>query len=559
MGTSHGFRDTITHEEHDVPAGLRGNVLFEDELHTSGTDIAITSGGTTFDITIDNPPIRVDTRSLTITDEPTGVDLFVEQVVDATTGVVRIVYSPTSTSPLSSDDEFALTYRGSDGFSFTVDFAPIQASGITEFVVPSEKDEPLLAFGDVFTLISTDNATGEVRIGVTVGSGDDDDVEGQGQADLPGHITVLGASYAGSETVEVPASGVAVGDSFTAIVEFPTEDADASGTNDAADVQVITGPTIGNATVIAVDGSSITFVSDGAASLVAGDTFTIAYAFSAGADPRNALLPHEAERPIILVGPGSRATIASRTDLIRVDAEADPPLFANPSPFDGSSTSDPSQTISIDITDALAGVNPDSVVFVFSDDSGDPATELVDANRFGDDDETVSISIEGDVVTASVDLDDVDEALTSLFIPADGTTTVWWWVEASDNAGNRGTSDAVPDDDADPDTHGNQAFLLRFDPEAAALDSGYTGDHWNPDTERIEGDRRIGVGQFLPGRPYHRPSGVQRGHGRQQLRHRRLRSRRPAAKSSPVVRRRRLRHRPERAQQRVPCGGPSGG
>ena len=59
MGTNHGFRDTITHEQHDVPAGLRGNVLFEDELHTSGTDIAITSGDTTFDITIDNPPIRV--------------------------------------------------------------------------------------------------------------------------------------------------------------------------------------------------------------------------------------------------------------------------------------------------------------------------------------------------------------------------------------------------------------------------------------------------------------------------------------------------------------------
>ena len=425
--------NTITHEQHDVPAALRGNVLFVDEPQTSGTDIF--TGGATFDITLDNPPIRVDTRAVAITDEPTGVDLSVVAVLDATTGLVRVRYDGSSTNALGADDEFRLTYRGSDSVTLTVDFAPIQASGITEFVVPSDKDEPLLAFGDFFTLISTNNATGEVRIGVIVGSGDDDDVEGQGQADLPGHITVLGVSYSGSETIEIPAGGVAQGNNFSVVVEFPTEDANGDGQANAADVEIISiaGLTAGNAMVIAVDGSMITFSSDGAADLVAGDTFTIAYAFSAGADPRNALLPFEPERPVILVVPGSRATIASGNDKVTVDAETDPPLFANPSPFDGSSTSDPSQTISIDITDALAGVDPDSIVFVFSDDSGDPATELVDANRFGDDDETVSISIDGDVVTASVGLDDVDTALTSLAIDANGTTAIWWWVEASDN------------------------------------------------------------------------------------------------------------------------------
>ena len=122
-----------------------------------------------------------------------------------------------------------------------------------------------------------------------------------------------------------------------------------------------------------------------------------------------------------------------------------------------------------------------------SDDTGD------------DDTETVSISIDGDVVTASVTLDDVDTALTSLAIDSDGTTTIWWWVEASDNASNAGTTDAVADDDADPATAGNQAFVLRVDTENPELESVLVGDVWNPDSEQIEGDRRIGVGQFLPG------------------------------------------------------------
>ena len=490
--------NTITHEQHDVPAALRGNVLFDDEVHTATVDIS--TGGATFDITVDNPPIREDTRVPAVTDEPTGVDLLVT-VEDAKTGLVRITYLGTSTNTLAAEDEFGITYRGSDSFSFNVDFAPI-AGDLGDFIVPSDKDTPLIASGDVFEVISVNNATGEVRVGVIVGVDDDDDGEGQGVAALSSHITVIGVSYAGSETVEVPAGGVAVGTSFTAVVEFPVEDATANGTADAFDVEIISlaGLTAGSATIMAVDGSSITFTSAGPADLVAGDSFTIAYAFSAGSDPRNALLPAQTDRPIILVGPGSRSTVASGNDKITVDGEADPPEFENEVPSDGAATTDIAATLSIDITDALAGVDSDSVVFVVSDDNGNAATELVDANRFGDDtDETVSISTDGDVVTASVALDDVDTALTSLAIDSDGTTTVWWWVEASDNASNAGTTDAVADDDADATTVDNQAFVLRVDTEDPELESVFVGDVWNPDTEQIEGDRRLGVGQFLPG------------------------------------------------------------
>ena len=88
---------------------------------------------------------------------------------------------------------------------------------------------------------------------------------------------------------------------------------------------------------------------------------TLAYALRVGANPRNALIPDAADRPIIAVAAGSRVAFTSDNDRATVDAEVEGPCFANPSPANKGATDDDAQVISIDVTDELAGVDKDSI------------------------------------------------------------------------------------------------------------------------------------------------------------------------------------------------------
>ena len=387
-------------------------------------------------------------------------------------------------------DEIEVSYRGSDSFEITLEYAPVQSTlAGASFVVPSDTSSGA-DFGDYFVIVKGGDQPrdGKVTIGVIVGGGDDDEDLDE---PLPGHITVLGVSYDGSELVTVPSDREG-DDNFT--VTLDSEPQDANGDED--DIEIVGGNGI---SVVSIDGDEVEFKAPD--SLMAEDTFEVAYSLRVAQNPRNALLPDEGDRPIIQVGNGSRITITSDDDRTTVDAEADAPTFDNVSPAHGSATDDLEQVISIDITDALAGVDEDSIRFMVS--VSDTDAEPTDTrSTFGDDrGEDITITKDGDVVTASVALDDLEDA-TGLSIDDDGETTVYWFVQASDEAGNMGTTDADTDDDA-PD---NQGFSLRVDNKDPVMMGAFTGEHWDANADvdddddkgSIKGDRRLKVGEYLP-------------------------------------------------------------
>ena len=490
VGTGLGVLDGIIHEQHDVPQGLRGNMAVNEEI------IGMTTGAnpsTTFAVTLSKAPIRStrgaaapDTTDVTI-NSPAGVA--VSQILDAATGRVELQTSATKT--LSDGDEIKISYRGSENFRITVDFGPIQGNiGIGDIVVPSDTDLPSVA-ADFFEIISVNPATGDVRLAVIVGTGDE--LENLDEP-LPGHITVVGVTYRGSQQIELTFN-INTGGSITATLDGHIEDANNDGVISGDDVVVVVGGSLltGDG-VLFTDSFRTVIFGPFNQRVTAGTTFAVAYAREVGANPRNALLPGSGPRPVILVGAGSRATVSSDDDVVHVDAESDPPEFENPAPRDGAATPNLDQTIYIEIIDSIAGVDHDSIVFLVSDNSPF-LTGDAQFNVFGDDDdEVITTTVQGDAVTAQTDLNELDAAMGSSFnIDPDGTTIVYWWVRAADNVGNAGTSDA------DPDSGGHQGYSLRFDAELPSIDSVILGDHWDPDDERIEGDRRTGVGQYLPG------------------------------------------------------------
>ena len=479
----------IVHEQHDVPAGLRGNVEIKDE-RIRLTEAVDVSEDNTFTVTVNNPPIRPEdgpigaVRAVDVDIDTSGVTLNGASVsaADARRGTLQL----RSDRDLDIGDEIEVSYRGSDSFDITLEHAPVQtdltADTDMKFAVPSDTSIPA-SFDDYFVIVKggDEPEDGKVTIGVIVGEGDDDEDLDE---PLPGHITVLGVSYDGSELVTVTA--VDSDGNFEVTLDSEPQDAD--------DIRIVSG----NVSVVSVDGYDVTFRARG--TLMADDTFEVAYTLGVTQDPRNALLPDEDARPIIQVGPNSRITITSDDDRTTVDSEADAPTFDNVSPADGSATDDLEQVISIDITDALAGVDEDSIWFLVSDTEAVPTDTR---STFGDNrGEDITITKDGDVVTASVALDDLEDA-TGLSIDDDGETTMYWFVQASDEAGNMGTTDADTDDDA-PE---NQGFSLRVDNKDPAMTGAFTGEHWDAnanfddddDKGAIVGDRRLKVNEYLKG------------------------------------------------------------
>ena len=480
----------IVHEQHNVPAGLRGNVEINDERIRLTEDY---DAGETFTVTVNNPPIRPEdgpigeVPELDVDIDTSGVTLVGNSVsaADAISGTLQL----RTTRDLDEGDEIEVSYRGSDSFEITLEHAPVQ-SGLT-FVVPSDTSDAA-SFNSYFAIVKggAEPSNGKVTIGVIVGEGDDDEDLDE---PLPGHITVLGVSYDGSELVTVT-EAVDRGDNFEVTLDSEPQDANNDGDIDRDDIVIVSG----NVSVVSIDGDEVEFEAGGR--LAADDTFEVAYSLLVAQNPRNALLPDEDDRPIIQVGNGSRITITSDDDRTTVDAEADAPTFDNASPAHGSATDDLEQVISIDITDALAGVDEDSIRFLVSDTETEPTDTR---SEFGDGrGEDITITKDGDVVTASVALDDLEDA-TGLSIDDDGVTMVYWFVQASDEAGNMGTTDADTDDDA-PE---NQGFSLRVDNEDPAMTGAFTGEHWDANADvdddddkgAIVGDRRLKVNEYLDG------------------------------------------------------------
>ena len=434
-------------------------------------------------------PAGINDRNIDIDTRGVSVQNDLITAADARAGIIRLVVAQGES--FDEGDEIEFSYRGSDSFEITLDYRSDDDVDM-DFVVPAATDMDDDGFGDYFAVVSQNGK--KVRIGVSFGGGDDD--EDYSQA-VPGHLTVLGVTYGGVERITVPRQILADGTGSTGDFTVTLDDRPLNVTganmdddgNPVIDEQDIYVAGSSNASVndgnimFAVDGSSLT-VNPGV-QLEAGDTIDIAYAVAVGMNPRNALDPNVTDvdmRPVIRVGKGSRVTITSDNDDITVDAEDDAPTFDNASPASGSSIMDLEQVLSIDITDAVAGVDTDSIEFRVSS-----SPELAGAAVLGNDD--ITLATDGDVVMASVALDDLREK-TNLPVNEDGEDTIYWWVEASDKAGNAGTSDAKPDDEEDPGSQGSQGYMLRIDNAAPTMTGAFTGEQWGPQQQRRRRRRR---------------------------------------------------------------------
>ena len=395
--------------------------------------------------------------------------------------------------------------------------------------------DTILNASDVFELIDiVDHPDGDcydcrLWLGVVTGPGGEDDDEPLG---LYERISVLGVTYQGSQRGAVAQSlapsvednlGTADVDetrnvTFSVPLDFTPADGpdeDPVGTTEMGkilnDIEVVGVSSRLNQTdsnfpmPVRVVGSVVTLqlavgdnlvfsndvdpttegdqAADATTRTMAGDTIDIAYIYKAGANPQNALVPNGSPRPMVAVTENSRVTFLSDNDRATVDAEAVPPSFSNPDPGMGSATPDEDQVISVDITDGLAGVDEDSVIVYVREGRTAPFEEITkDNNRDLD-----FVDIDGGI-RVSISLDDIDD----LEIDADETPIVQWYVTASDNASNMDSSDASDDE-------GQQHYSFTVDGEATELDRAYTGDWFNTAKKRVDGDRRLGVEQYLPG------------------------------------------------------------
>ena len=529
-----GSASTIVHEQHSVPSGLQGNLvvedeeisnrysdadltmLIEDDTNTTEVNEADLDAGKSFYVQVANPPLRDRdgegggglAESLSDVDvrDP---DFEVTEITNAVQGIVQLTVL--SGRMLEEDETVEIDeYRGSDSFYIEVNHGPIQrmtapidgAALNPIIVVPSSTDAPANS-GDVLALISigkgVDSICDDCRVRLGVVTGDTQRAEDDEDAvDLSGRISVLGISYQGSERISI-SDGLEANATFQGTLDF--DPINVAGTNvnddgdhiiDRQDIEVV-GSSLASGdriTVESVDGRIVTFQLAALTGETDGDTVDVAYAIHAGGDPRNALLPDAEGRPIIAVSAGSRVTITSGNDRATVDAEVDAPTFSSPSPAHRGATDDDDQLISVNITDDLAGVDEKSVKLsvtvrnaVYSVPNSDLDFEDIDGG-----------------VRVSIFLDDVeDDNGRSPRIDPDEETQIKWYVTAADDAGNSTRSDAVADVDGESDTQGKQDYTFKVDGESAGLNRAYTGDWFDTVDERVEGDRRLGVENYLPG------------------------------------------------------------
>ena len=239
----------------------------------------------------------------------------------------------------------------------------------------------------------------------------------------------------------------------------------------------------------------------------------VVYTGKVGANPRNALLSDlddpvstspadKLPLPIIVVSDGGRVSVTSSNDEATVDVEKSAPKFANPSPGVGDATGNEDQVISVDITDDdLAGVNTKTVAFHVRVGTATTRTTLRTVDQANYKTASGNVITFDDIdggVRASVALDDVDDG-GRLRIDADRTPTILWFVTASDTAKNAGRSDNVANDPDKTATLGTQVYRFTVDGQATEIDRVYTGDWFDTVEERVEGDRRLGTGEYLPG------------------------------------------------------------
>ena len=470
----------IVHEQHPVPSGLQGYVEVDDEeiakfYSDSALQDEITTEqaeGTTFYVRVAKPPIRDEVESESgfadVAAQPAGED--------ATQGIVQMIVA--AGRSLRPADTLELDYFGSDSFYIEVDHGPIQDT--SEIVVPIiDTDDSYMSAGKLMIISIRDGVDDacqdcRVRLGVMTGPIDDDE-----PAPLDPRISVLGISYEGSERVPVP-GGLSAPTTFSRNLDFAPVDANNDDDIDGDDIVVVVANGL-DVSAMSVDGNNVVFSLNSGTTPADGTSIDVAYSLRVGANPQNALRPGMEPRPIIAVSAGSRVAFTSDNDRATVDAEVDGPVFSNPSPSHKGATDDDAQQISIDVTDELAGVDQETITLSVSVGG---ATSLAVPN------DDLSFSEITGGYRASVFLDDIENVPN---INASETTAVEWSATAKDNAGNSA------DSDVDADKDGDQNYVFNVDGEDPDIMRVYTGDWFDDATDKVKGDRRVGVDDYLPG------------------------------------------------------------
>ena len=411
-----------------------------------------------------------------------------------------------------------------------------------QLVLPTTDDDtPAPNASEYFRIVSIEDDGAncdvcKIRIGVHIGPEGADDPK-----PLPARFSVLGVSYSGSERIDVKA-GLDDDDSlavrtFSRVLRYAPVDTTPTtpgiqgiavvNTSDQtklpnANVSVATTTDADGNTVPRVSGRTVWFVVNATnydadadpVEATSDETFDITYLRQAGALPLNALNPDAPDRPKLAMSNGARARITSSNDTAFVDAETQGPSFANPMPAHKSGTGSNSEMLSIDVTDALAGVKKDSITFIVR--AGSVGEQTVKNS-----DLTIT-DIEGGY-RASIALNKVRNmgTGTTLSVSTSRETPINWYVIADDNAGNNGKSDSNPAkrDKSDADASEDQTatatpsygscyrrsagsddcYTFTVDGLSPSMQRAYTGDWFNAAESRVEGDRRVSRDNYLPG------------------------------------------------------------
>ena len=430
----------------------------------------------------------------------------------------------TDLDEINLDDDWDTTEEGIQGAPGNDPITP----GTIRLGLPTTDDDAAAPSAQaLFELISISNDGNNcedcrIRIGVITTPEDTDD----GPELLNSRYSVLAISYSGLERFDLDDDlnnvygpendGMST---FSRTLEFAPYDmepetdgvqddimvvrtSDSEGfpmPNDNIEVQSI----IGRRVTFAVDSTGFTSTAD-PVEMTDGDTFDITYTRKVGALPQNALNPDAAARPVVAVEDGARIRVSSANDTITIDAEAAGPVFSNVAPAHGSGTGSNGEVLSIDVTDALSGVDEESIEFIVRSGSSVGQTVV-------NGDLTIT-AVEGGY-QASIALNKVrhNGSGPTLNVSTSRETAINWYAKATDNAGNGSTSDSNRDkrDDAtatnqyddclDATGASNDCYSFSVDGVSPTMQRAYTGDWFNEATDRVEGDRRVSRRNYLRG------------------------------------------------------------
>ena len=185
----------------------------------------------------------------------------------------------------------------------------------------------------------------------------------------------------------------------------------------------------------------------GAGGLAAGDNFSVTYSFLSAFNSQNAFRPGAAARPLVFISNSGSITARYNdadplgTREARVDADVDVPALTAFSPASGSSSADTTTSLSVEIADDQSGVAAATVQILYL---VQPAGTAVPNNTVG---AQVAFVDDGDdnttdLVTFANGLASFSLANVATLQNATTDQAVFWWVTATDVAGNAVTSDA---------------------------------------------------------------------------------------------------------------------